>query len=383
MGVAVGVAAGGAAGGAAAVPLANAPTLRRERNGWCVPSAQIWLALELKGAVYVEERVSASDAPMLVWPDGATQSESLAALRAIDVAFPFQTALWPSCPDARASDASDDNTDPEGSVDHSAAAAATDEMIERFAAALPEARRSTRAPHLFSPNEGFAYDPLPRATFVATLDALEVLLGGAPSPVPPEPSERSSRSPERSSRTPSEEEDASGRRCRDGGPFFGGHCAVGSRCARSPPPRAVLSPAAVLAQRPQSARPHALATSLKVVRCDAVRGAVCVSRAWRWPQLVSCALDCAVVACRVCGAGRSALKHGMRLGAPSFVLRPPAHPPLRSYARPLPAHPPLRSYARCPPTPCEQLAGARRARRARRPERRRARTDVGRGGGGV
>lgn len=140
-------------------PLADAPVLlRRERHGWCVQSAQLWLALELKAIPYVCERVAASDAPCLVLPNGVVEHDSVAAIRALEVAYPTPP-LWP----------------PAG-----VAAADVDASIAAFLAALPAARSSSRAAHLFSPHEGFAYDPLPEATFVASLDAIEAILRASP-----------------------------------------------------------------------------------------------------------------------------------------------------------------------------------------------------------
>jgi len=129
-------------------------TLIRERNGWCVDSARLWLALELKGVRYDTVREIASSAPALTIGD-LTVSDSLDALRRLDAATPDAPPLWP----------------PAG-----VASSAVDEMTEAFASAMPQGRQSTRAAFLFCREEGSQYDALPRATFEATLDEAERLL---------------------------------------------------------------------------------------------------------------------------------------------------------------------------------------------------------------
>ena len=141
---------------AAAAPDPAALTLHRERNGWCVRSATIWLALEVKGVPYATVREMGSSAPALHWPDATVQTDSVEVLRTLDAALPSTTPLWP----------------PAGIE-----AGAVDDMVGAFAATMPAARESDRAAYLFCAEEGSLYDPLPRATFVATLDAAEELLG--------------------------------------------------------------------------------------------------------------------------------------------------------------------------------------------------------------
>ena len=116
-------------------------TLVRERNGWCLHSAQIWLALELKCLSYSTVLELADASPRLLWPDGHEQREPLEMLRELDVAFPEPVPLWPSL---------------------DGVAADVDEMIGAFATAMPSARASSRAGYLFRSEEGFLYDPLPR-----------------------------------------------------------------------------------------------------------------------------------------------------------------------------------------------------------------------------
>ena len=141
---------------AIAAPDPTALTLHRERNGWCVRSATIWLALEVKGVPYATVREMGSSAPALHWPDATVQTDSVAVLRTLDAALPSTTPLWP----------------PAG-----VEARAVDEMVAAFAATMPAARESDRAAYLFCPEEGSLYEPLPRSSFVATLDATEALLG--------------------------------------------------------------------------------------------------------------------------------------------------------------------------------------------------------------
>ena len=139
-----------------AAPDPAALTLHRERNGWCVRSATIWLALEVKGVPYATVREMGSSAPALHWPDATVQTDSVEVLRTLDAALPSTTPLWP----------------PAG-----VEACAVDEMVAAFAATMPVTRESDRAAYLFCPEEGSQYDPLPRSSFVATLDATEALLG--------------------------------------------------------------------------------------------------------------------------------------------------------------------------------------------------------------
>ena len=150
---------------ALAAALPSAPTLDaagltlcREKNGWCIYSAQMWLALEIKGLQYDTRRVLASDAPVLHFPDGhGAVYDGTSALCELDGAYPDAPPLWP----------------PQG-----IASADVSAMASAFAATVPSsaARESSRAAFLFRREEGFQYDPLPRETLVATLDATETLL---------------------------------------------------------------------------------------------------------------------------------------------------------------------------------------------------------------
>ena len=132
-------------------------TLCRERNGWCMTSAQIWLALEVKGARYATVREMASSAPEVRWPDGRVQRDSVDVLRDLDAAFPDSPTLWPP--------SGVDTTD-------------VDAMVAAFALTMPAgARKSSRLAHMFCADEGFVYDPLPHDAFLTTLDGTEALLG--------------------------------------------------------------------------------------------------------------------------------------------------------------------------------------------------------------
>ena len=125
-------------------------TLTRERNGWCIRSAQLWLALEVKAIDYTTVRgIAPAELPQLTLPDGSSHTDVLDAIRALDAYTP---RLWP----------------PEG-VD----AAAVDAAVAVFYEFVPTARESARAPHLFSAASGFEYDFLPKETFVEALDRAE------------------------------------------------------------------------------------------------------------------------------------------------------------------------------------------------------------------
>ena len=125
-------------------------TLTRERNGWCIRSAQLWLALEVKAIDYTTVRgIAPAELPQLTLPDGSSHTDVLDAIRALDAYTP---RLWP----------------PEG-VD----AAAVDAAVAAFYEFVPTARESARAPHLFSAASGFEYDFLPKETFVEALDRAE------------------------------------------------------------------------------------------------------------------------------------------------------------------------------------------------------------------
>ena len=130
----------------------------RERNGWCADSARIWLSLEVKGLQYTEVR-ELSGLPRLQLANGRVHGsndgfESL--IRSLDSAYPDSPPLWP----------------PVGVGEPAVA-----EMVSAFDLAMPtNAREDRRAGFLFCRDEGFLYDPLPRATFEATLDAANELL---------------------------------------------------------------------------------------------------------------------------------------------------------------------------------------------------------------
>ena len=132
-------------------------TLTRERNGWCIRSAQLWLALEVKAIDFTTVRgIAPAELPQLTLPDGSSHTDVLDAIRALDAYTP---PLWP----------------PEG-VD----AAAVDAAVSAYHEFVPTARESARAPHLFSAASGFEYDPLPLETFVDALDMAEKSLGDGP-----------------------------------------------------------------------------------------------------------------------------------------------------------------------------------------------------------
>ena len=143
-----------AGGGGTDLPV----TFCREKNGWCLDSARLWLALEIKGIPYTERRVIASDAPQLLFSDGRVQRDSIAALQELDSCYPATAPLWP----------------PQG-----VAESAVVEMVSAYADAVPSdvSRASSRAAFLFCRDEGFIYDTLPRETFISFLDTAEELLG--------------------------------------------------------------------------------------------------------------------------------------------------------------------------------------------------------------
>ena len=137
-------------------PPAGELTLCREKNGWCIYSAQLWLALEYKGIPYTTKTVLASDAPQIQWADGSVQRD-YKAIKRLDEMYPSTPPLWPP-----------DNVD----------ASTVETLISEFEAAVPRgvARDSSRAAFLFSKEEGFHYDTLPRHVFVDFLDVTESLL---------------------------------------------------------------------------------------------------------------------------------------------------------------------------------------------------------------
>ena len=68
-------------------------TLTRERNGWCIRSAQLWLALEVKAIDFTTVRgIAPAELPQLTLPDGSTHTDVLDAIRALDAYTP---PLWP------------------------------------------------------------------------------------------------------------------------------------------------------------------------------------------------------------------------------------------------------------------------------------------------
>eukprot|EP00966_Prymnesium_polylepis_P279975 6468647-Prymnesium_polylepis.1 len=75
-------------------PSAELLTFCRERNGWCIYSATIWLALEYKGVPYKTVRELASEAPHVRWEDGSEQDDPLETLRMLDRRCP-DLPLWP------------------------------------------------------------------------------------------------------------------------------------------------------------------------------------------------------------------------------------------------------------------------------------------------
>ena len=141
----------------AAAALAPPITLTRERNGWCIRSAQLWLALEVKAIDFTTVRgLAPAELPQLTLPDGSSHTDVLDAIRALDAVTP---PLWP----------------PEG-VD----AAAVDAAVSAYNEFVPTARESARAPHLFCAASGFEYDPLPLEEFEAALTRAENALGDGP-----------------------------------------------------------------------------------------------------------------------------------------------------------------------------------------------------------
>jgi glutathione S-transferase len=139
-----------------------APTLFRERHGWCPYSERVWLALELKGIAYDTVTIDntgggrpsyfAGSTPQMRWADGRTQGESNDLVKALDAAFPDTPPLWP--PDGI----------PSSDVSF---------MISEWKRTMPSARPSSRAAFLFD----YDGDPLPRTTFDKALARADELLG--------------------------------------------------------------------------------------------------------------------------------------------------------------------------------------------------------------
>ena len=176
------------------------PIFYRERNGWCVHSARLWLAMEAKGIRYntclVEARgdtydgspkqdeedntdgrpecLLGLDLPQLraVSTDGkhellsgAGNRECMSLLEKLDDMFPSSKPIWPP-------------------LDHKGNPACKREVvsaaIRAFMGIAPGSeicRQSPRAAWLFCSEEGYRLDPLPRETFEKVLDGIEAVLG--------------------------------------------------------------------------------------------------------------------------------------------------------------------------------------------------------------
>jgi len=181
------------------------PTLYRERNGWCVHSARLWLALEAKGVRYntvlVEargdtydgsptleeqqgtdgrpERLAGLDLPQLCLISGEDNSDLLSGagdeactslLQSLDELFPGAFPLWPPI----------NNYDALGCTSSDISAA-----TRAFMDTAPESdvcRQSSRAAWLFCSEEGYRLDPLSRQTFEKVLDDTDNLLGKSVGP---------------------------------------------------------------------------------------------------------------------------------------------------------------------------------------------------------
>lgn len=206
-----GAAAGMADGRSPPAP-ASAPTLYRERNGWCPYSQRLWLALEVKGVrgyatalveargdtydgVPTEAEESGEDGrpefleglglPQLGVPPGVPglpphgpllrsgvgEEDSASLLRDLDGIFPESRPLWPPL------DGEGRPTCEAGEV------AAAIEAHGTAAAALRCGRGAeSRAAGLFRPDEGFRLDPLPISALEVFLDSAESLLRGGDGP---------------------------------------------------------------------------------------------------------------------------------------------------------------------------------------------------------
>lgn len=175
-------------------------TLYRERNGWCIYSARLWLALELKGVEYETILLDASrydtydggfdeDRP---WPTelegrslpqlrfegnlhcGSNEDSSLRLLRDLDEFFPTSPRpLFP--PDRDAGMRGAPNED-DGTTRGAAARGSAEAFGTSASEHLGDARPSPRAAFLFRGEEGRRLDALPRPAFEAFLDAAESLL---------------------------------------------------------------------------------------------------------------------------------------------------------------------------------------------------------------
>uniref|UniRef100_A0A7S2YQB5 GST C-terminal domain-containing protein n=1 Tax=Entomoneis paludosa TaxID=265537 RepID=A0A7S2YQB5_9STRA len=169
-------------------PTPQTVRLFRERNGWCIYSARLWLALELKGISYetvlVASRGDTFDGSLVEEGDGrpeflgdqslpllqyaqesqlheaSTEASSIDLLRELDAHFPESIPLF-----------SKDEPDPVLFMAH------------EFEKAVPSnARYSPRAAWLFCNEEGFRLDALHRSAFEKFLDQAESLLSNYDGP---------------------------------------------------------------------------------------------------------------------------------------------------------------------------------------------------------
>ena len=180
------------------------PRLYRERNGWCIYSERLWLALELKGITtnYETHLIDAigdtydgsiddDDRALLLRPDiligkklpqlllppqengdeyqlhdGSTETSSLELLKQLDNLFPDSIPLWPPIhPISGKRLCSEDDVSM---------------VAEAFSnTAVPsstETRMSSRAAYLFCYEEGYRLDTLPISKFESFLDTAESIL---------------------------------------------------------------------------------------------------------------------------------------------------------------------------------------------------------------
>jgi len=179
------------------------PILYRERNGWCIYSARLWLALEIKGIHYntvlmeakgdTYDGTSFSDISGDGRPEflqdfclpqfqfsaddvaktrnehlhsGASHKSSIELLKLLDTAYPDTPRLWPP------------SVQEEGNFPKPASCVTCDvtTIVDAFEKTMPIARESPRAAWLFENEEGFRLDALPRETFEGVLDTVEKLL---------------------------------------------------------------------------------------------------------------------------------------------------------------------------------------------------------------
>lgn len=135
----------------------TAPTLFRERHGWCPYSERVWLTLELAGIDYDTVRIDntggprpsyygGGQTPQLKWPEGRTQGESMDLVNALDERY---------CDGKLQSDSAE-----------------VQALVKKFSSIFPRARPSSRAAFLFQMNG----DPLSKSTFERTLQETDALL---------------------------------------------------------------------------------------------------------------------------------------------------------------------------------------------------------------